>query len=219
MEFAGTLLWLWTVTALFLSSTQDQSAPQNCSTKQEFTQLSQQLERAVLCGDSVWSGWNSQETAQVLSSISTLAQRLHAHQLTDCEGAEPHRCPAAEAPENGGLLCVTISDRRYCKPLCHHGFDFDFPRLSRVFEECSEQTGFRWNSQYVGGNRLAACNKASLAVAGFKSAYFPKGQSCLQTKANATLLSLAMEQFLRELPRGGHQEEPLSPCLVCGLAH
>uniref|UniRef100_A0A8C6USI1 Uncharacterized protein n=1 Tax=Neogobius melanostomus TaxID=47308 RepID=A0A8C6USI1_9GOBI len=157
MKFTGALLWLWMLTDLFSSSTQDESVPQNCSSKGDFTELSQLLERAVLCEKS-GSGLSPQETAQVLSSISTLAQRLHAHQLTECEGAKPSKCPPAEAPENGGLFCVTISDRRFCKPLCHHGYDFGFLRRSRAYEECSNQTQYKWNTQYVGGNRLAVCN-------------------------------------------------------------
>ena len=38
------------------------------------------------------------------------------------------------------------------------GADFVFIRRSGLFDECSEQTGFKWNSQYVGGNKLAVCN-------------------------------------------------------------
>uniref|UniRef100_A0A8C6UWZ6 Uncharacterized protein n=1 Tax=Neogobius melanostomus TaxID=47308 RepID=A0A8C6UWZ6_9GOBI len=125
--------------------------------------------------------------------------------LTECEGAKPSKCPPAEAPENGGLFCVTISDRRFCKPLCHHGYDFGFLRRSRAYEECSNQTQYKWNTQYVGGNRLAVCNEAALAIAGSSSDYFPKEQSCLQTKANSTLLGGVMEQLLAKLRTEGHQ--------------
>lgn len=42
------------------------------------------------------------------------------------------------------------------------GYDFAFLRRSRIFDECSSQTGYKWNTQYVGGNKLAVCNgKAS----------------------------------------------------------
>lgn len=179
--------------------------------------LSQTLERAALCGDSLWSGWSSEQTAQALNSVNALAQRLHAHQLTECVRAEEHRCPPAEAPENGGLVCATIGDARYCKPLCHHGYDFAFLRLSRVFDECSEKTSYRWNSQYVGGNKLAVCNKSPSAAAGVRSAYFPEEQSCLQTKANSSLHISVVEHFLSELQGQGLQGQSKNTCLVCGL--
>lgn len=38
------------------------------------------------------------------------------------------------------------------------GFDFAFLRRSRLYDECSERTKFKWDSQYVGGNTLAVCN-------------------------------------------------------------
>lgn len=42
------------------------------------------------------------------------------------------------------------------------GYDFAFLRRSRPYEECSEQTGFKWQSQYVGGNALAVCQGEEL---------------------------------------------------------
>lgn len=45
-------------------------------------------------------------------------------------------------------ICVFLSQ----------GYDFNFLRRSRLFEECSEQTGHKWVTQYVGGNKLAMCN-------------------------------------------------------------
>lgn len=40
--------------------------------------------------------------------------------LTDCQGAQPEECPQANVPKNGGLACVTVANRRYCKPLCNY---------------------------------------------------------------------------------------------------
>lgn len=45
------------------------------------------------------------------------------------------------------------------------GFDFAFIRKSRLYDECSEQTKYKWDSQYIGGRTLAVCNgKASFAA-------------------------------------------------------
>lgn len=42
------------------------------------------------------------------------------------------------------------------------GYDFQFLRKTRVYEECSEQTKYKWGTQYIGGNKLAVCTgKAS----------------------------------------------------------
>lgn len=37
------------------------------------------------------------------------------------------------------------------------GCDFAFIRRTRIFDERSTPTGFFWNSQHVGGNKLATC--------------------------------------------------------------
>lgn len=37
------------------------------------------------------------------------------------------------------------------------GYDLAFMRRTRIFDERSAPTGFDWNSQYVGGNKLAMC--------------------------------------------------------------
>lgn len=38
------------------------------------------------------------------------------------------------------------------------GYDFNFMRRSRLFEECSAATQHKWTTQYIGGNRLAICS-------------------------------------------------------------
>lgn len=45
------------------------------------------------------------------------------------------------------------------------GFDFAFLRLSRVYDECSERTKYKWDSQYIGGNTLAVCNGETASAA------------------------------------------------------
>ncbi|KAK7901410.1 hypothetical protein WMY93_018179 [Mugilogobius chulae] len=202
MEFTGAVLQLGALAVLFSGCSPEPDVPHVCGSQDEFSHLSQQLQ---LTADS-----------QVLSSISKLSQTLHSHHLNECDGAEPLNCTAAQAPENGGLLCVSLNHRRFCKPLCNHGYDFMFLRSSRLFDECSEQTSYTWNSQYVGGNQLAVCSKSPVTVAGAKTAYFPKEQDCLQSKANNTLHAALMEQFYRELQSAGHQGEPHSTCHVCG---
>ncbi|XP_020773185.2 uncharacterized protein si:ch1073-126c3.2 isoform X2 [Boleophthalmus pectinirostris] len=215
MESTRALLSLWVLTVLFFDSAQADEAPENISPKPELSHL----QRAVLCSHSntTFTNWSSEQRAALLSSVSRLAQCLHSQQLRDCDEVEPQKCPAADAPENGGVLCVALNNRRFCKPMCNHGFDFGFLRQSRLFDECSDKTEYRWDSQYVGGNTLALCIRASVTVSGAKSAYFPKEQDCLQTKANSTLSSALKEQFIRELEERGHQGELQRACLVCGL--
>lgn len=38
------------------------------------------------------------------------------------------------------------------------GFDFAFIRRSRLYDECSQQTKYEWDSQYIGGRTLAVCS-------------------------------------------------------------
>uniref|UniRef100_A0A8C2Z1Y9 Si:ch1073-126c3.2 n=1 Tax=Cyclopterus lumpus TaxID=8103 RepID=A0A8C2Z1Y9_CYCLU len=137
---------------------------------------------------------------------------LSIHSLNlDCHGANPKQCPEAEVPDNGGLACVTVANRRYCKPLCEHGYDFAFLRRSRPYEECSAQTRFQWQTQYVGGNKLAVCH-----VSGVKTAYFPKDQDCLTTKTSNGLQSGVIVDLTAELMAAGVHGAPQSACLVCG---
>lgn len=42
------------------------------------------------------------------------------------------------------------------------GYDFAFMRRSHVYDECKNQTRHKWNTQYVGGNKLAVCNGKDL---------------------------------------------------------
>ncbi|TNM99423.1 hypothetical protein fugu_012456 [Takifugu bimaculatus] len=96
-----------------------------------------------------------------------------------------------------GLVCVTAANRRFCKPLCNNGFDFAFLRRSRLYDECSERTKYKWDSQYVGGNTLAVCSEALLQISGAKTAYFPENQTCLTTKSSSQHQSDVIRTFIR----------------------
>ncbi|XP_076599934.1 uncharacterized protein LOC143328603 isoform X2 [Chaetodon auriga] len=215
MVLKGTLIWLCSLAAWVSSAAQDETLLQNCSSQNQLWEhLSADLKVAVECAESL--PWSSQQTAALLLSMTNLTDALHTHQLRECQGAEPEKCPQAEVPDNGGLACVTVANKRYCKPLCNYGFDFGFMRRSRLYEECSEQTGFRWNTQYVGGNRLAVCNEASIQVSGAKTAYFPQNQDCLRTKSSSQQQNSIIEDFKAELKNQGLQGEPQHACLLCG---
>lgn len=42
--------------------------------------------------------------------------------------------------------------------LLSQGYDFAFLRRSRIYEECSKETRYKWTTAYVGGNKLAVCS-------------------------------------------------------------
>nr|XP_046257580.1 uncharacterized protein si:ch1073-126c3.2 [Scatophagus argus] len=212
MASKGKLLWLCSLAVWSSSTVQDETLAPHCSSQAH--NLSAALTVAAECGEHL--PWSAEQTAALLLSIRNLNNNLHKHQLNDCQGAEPTRCPEAEVPANGGLACVTVSNKRYCKPLCNYGYDFGFLRVSRLYDECSEQTGFKWDSQYVGGNKLAVCNEASIQVSGAKTAYFPKDQDCLTTKSSHQLWNSTIDILTTELKNKGVHGEPQHACLVCG---
>ncbi|XP_059214790.1 uncharacterized protein si:ch1073-126c3.2 [Centropristis striata] len=213
MALMGTIIWLLSLAVLSSSKGADETLPQNCSLN---TQLLENLKVAVECGDKLQAAWSPQQTAEMLLSMRNVADVLHKQQLKECHGTEPQKCHEPEVPENGGLACVTVADRRFCKPLCSHGYDFGFLRISRVYEECSKQTQFQWQTQYIGGNKLAVCNVAPFQVAGVKTAYFPKDQDCLTTKSNIQLYNSTIADLTTELQNEGIQGELQYDCLVCG---
>ncbi|XP_036980322.1 uncharacterized protein si:ch1073-126c3.2 [Acanthopagrus latus] len=214
MSLKGTLVCLCSLAVWSSSAAQDESMHQNCSP--QAGNLSAALKEAVDCGENL--PWSSQQTAALLLSMRNLTDSLHKRQLRECQGAEPKECPPAEVPDNGGLVCVTVANKRYCKPLCNNGYDFGFMRISRLYDVCSQWsiTGHRWDTQYVGGNKLAVCNKASFQLSGAKTAYFPRDQDCLTTKSSSRLQDGVIEGFKAELKNEGVQGEAQYACLVCG---
>ncbi|CAJ1066801.1 uncharacterized protein si:ch1073-126c3.2 [Xyrichtys novacula] len=212
MALKWTLIWLCSFAAFaFTASDHNETEYQGCNLTPEFFELLPAfLKKTARCGENL----SVEETFLLLVYMKNATDALHRQQLKGCQGAEPKQCPDAEVPQNGGLACVTVAHKRYCKPLCNDGYDFAFMRRSRVYDECSEQTGYKWSTQYVGGNRLAVCNEASMQVSGAATAYFPK--DCLTTMSSRELPRKVMEHFTSELKNQGIQGEPENPCLVCG---
>ncbi|XP_034082098.1 uncharacterized protein si:ch1073-126c3.2 [Gymnodraco acuticeps] len=211
MALQGALMWICSLAVLSSCAAQDETL--QCG----YNRLTSNLKEAVECDDSLLLSWRSEERAGLLLNLRNLTDKLYKFQLRECQGAEPTNCTQAEVPEDGGLLCVTVSDKRYCKPMCNHGYDFSFLRRSRVYEECSEQTGFKWQSQFIGGNKLAVCHKAHIQVSGAASAYFSEAQDCLTTRSNSSLKESAiMRGFMSELKSAGVQGEAENSCLLCG---
>lgn len=124
------------------------------------------------------------------------------------------------------------------------GFDFAFIRRSRLYDECGEQTKYKWDSQYIGGNTLALCNgkvpssaahvldsrkrnqtgfvflftfaESPLQISGAKMAYFPKNQNCLTTKSSSQHRSDIITTFINELKDQSVHGDPQHACLICG---
>ncbi|XP_057705054.1 uncharacterized protein si:ch1073-126c3.2 [Corythoichthys intestinalis] len=181
----------------------------NCST-QLVDDLKANLKVAVECNI------NPEQKAGLLVHMRSLTQMLHTNQLQECKGAEPVNCTQPEVPQNGGLACATVAQKRFCKPLCNHGYDFAFLRRSRVFEECSASTGFKWSTQYIGGNKLAVCSESNLQVSGVKTAYFAEDADCLNTKRRGQRNSSILQDFVTELKKHSGVDEVQSSCLLCG---
>ncbi|XP_061693802.1 uncharacterized protein si:ch1073-126c3.2 isoform X2 [Syngnathoides biaculeatus] len=197
--------------AVFQSSRQADASMKNC-TSRFLEDLTSDLEVAGECGGK--QDWTPEQRATLLVSLRNLTDKLHTQQLRECQGAEPVDCPEPEVPQNGGLACATVSNVRYCKPLCNHGYDFAFLRRSRVFDECSAATGYKWRSHYVGGNKLAVCHEATLQVAGSKTMYFAKGEDCLTIKQSEHTKRNVLKVVKKELK--DHNGDIESLCLVCG---
>ncbi|XP_074687729.1 uncharacterized protein LOC141926205 [Strix aluco] len=151
--------------------------------------------------------WTLQETLDLLRPV----------QEKFCKQLPP--CPLPVAPRNGGLVCVTIDNAQYCKPMCNKGYDFPFLRRSRLYEVCGNATGFSWTTQLVGEKTLAVCNPSEMAVSGAKSAYFPTNSTCMRTLAGTETQAEQLNIFLRELHEQGidssnHDKE--ADCIICG---
>ncbi|XP_033935192.1 uncharacterized protein [Pseudochaenichthys georgianus] len=209
MALQGALMWICSLAVLSSCAVQDETS--QCG----YSSLTSNLKGAVECDNSQLLSWSSEARAGLLLNLRNLTDKLYKLQLKECQDAKPTQCPQAEVPEDGGLLCTTVSDRRYCKPMCNHGYDFSFLRRSRVYEECSNQTGFQWQSQFIGGNKLAVCIKAHIQVSGAASAYFSEAQDCLTTKSNS-IRSTIMGVFMSELRSADVQGGAEDSCLLCG---
>ncbi|KAM4607122.1 uncharacterized protein ACJ7VT_015404 [Polymixia lowei] len=216
MTVRAALLYLCSLAVLSCCIAQDHETTEECSSHTQLLEgLSAKLRDAVACSKTL-SQWSSNQTAALLHDMRTFSETLHQHQLTACQGAEPNKCPDPDVHSNGGMVCVSVGGKRYCKPMCNQGYDFDFLRRSRVYEECSEERSHKWSTQYIGGNRLAVCNKSSTQVSGAETAYFPKDQDCLVTKSSSQLQKNVIDKLIDELREHDVNGEPSYACLVCG---
>ncbi|XP_062320191.1 uncharacterized protein si:ch1073-126c3.2 [Osmerus eperlanus] len=216
-----TLICLCLVTGLLICKS-DQSKNPCSSTDQDIKTFIAQLQDAALCAGNVTRPWTDNQTAGLLDSVRTLADILEKHQTKFCkfdfpnenpEDVTPRRsCPVPSVHKNGGLVCVTLKQTHYCKPMCNEGYDFSFLRRSRPYEKCSKDTRYTWTTQYIGGNKLADCIESPIPVSGSASAYFPKNQDCLKT--GKTDKNGVIDQLVRELETD--QTETENACLICG---
>lgn len=58
--------------------------------------------------------------------------------------------------------------------------------------------------------------ESSIRVSGAEKSYFPKGQDCLKTKADAHLRNATLVALENELKDPDEPVEPTHRCLVCG---
>ncbi|XP_030131728.4 uncharacterized protein [Taeniopygia guttata] len=151
--------------------------------------------------------WTLQETLDLLRPV----------QEQFCKQLPP--CPRPVAPKNGGLVCVTIDNTQYCKPMCNEGYDFQFLRSSRLYEVCGNATGFSWTTQLSGGKALAVCNPSEVAISGAKSAYFPSNSTCVHTLAFPETQAEQLNIFLQEIAQqgiDGSSRDRGADCIICG---
>ncbi|XP_056148175.1 uncharacterized protein si:ch1073-126c3.2 [Lampris incognitus] len=217
MSIPGTLIYLFSLAVLSSSAVQDETLAAVCTSHiQLFGSLSAQLQEATQCTEAQLSQLNMTQTAAMLHSLRTLTNALHKHQLTACQGAEPSACPQVEVHTNGGVVCATIKDVIYCKPMCNNGYDFNFLRRRRLYEVCSGAKNHKWTTSYIGGNKLAVCHESSVQISGAETSYFPEGLDCMKTKSIGNLREMIINKFLDELKAESIDGEPEYTCLVCG---
>ncbi|XP_030626879.1 uncharacterized protein si:ch1073-126c3.2 [Chanos chanos] len=217
---AGTIstavIWLCVAFVFFTSEIQGSTNDTCSSAGWSFEQLSAKLKGAEECLEVLAGQWADNQTASILDSLRRLTDILQKQQKTVCKDAPPAECPAPVAQSKGGLVCVSTEEKRYCKPMCNEGYDFSFLRRSRIYEECSRANKHKWTTHYVGGNKLAVCNKSNVQISGAASAYFPKDQDCLRTKSDIQLETQVIETFLQELRESGMTGPYSHACLICG---
>ncbi|XP_078499055.1 uncharacterized protein LOC144754744 isoform X3 [Lissotriton helveticus] len=132
-------------------------------------------------------------------SVQEVLDTLKAYQKKAYQALKPPICPLPQVPNNGGLVCVNLKHVAYCKPMCNKGFDFNFLRTSRLYEECGKHTNFKWTTQFIGGTRLAECIASDTTVSGDPTSYFPADTTCQKTIANSTMEDTQIHTFINEL--------------------
>ncbi|GAA6088231.1 uncharacterized protein si:ch1073-126c3.2 [Tachysurus ichikawai] len=203
--------------ALSSASVQAQTHSTNCSTPQwSFGEFSEKLKISDECIEALAAQWTENQTADAISNLNRLVDVLKKTQKAVCKDATPKECPTPAFHSKGGLVCVSAGEIRFCKPMCNEGYDFGFLRISRLFETCGNATGYKWTTQYVGGNKLAVCNKSGVRVAGASSTYFPANQDCYTTKSNSALEQQIVNAFEIELSTKNVNGPYTHRCLKCG---
>ncbi|TRY65479.1 hypothetical protein DNTS_017939, partial [Danionella cerebrum] len=187
----------------------------NCFSEEfSFEQLDKQLGDIKNCLETSSDKWTSHQMANIFNQLQTLAAIIQKKDNKALQNLLAKNCSAPTVPENGGLLCASVKNRTFCKPMCNEGYDFNFIRRSRLFEECSASTKHKWTTQFIGGNKLAICIKSHLSVSGAPTAYFD-GLDCHKTKSDVQLVENITSVFQSELAMVGITEiESLR--LFCG---
>ncbi|KAK1166702.1 hypothetical protein AOXY_G13422 [Acipenser oxyrinchus oxyrinchus] len=162
--------------------------------------------------------WSRENIASLRGLLQKVTNLLKAEQQKSCKEFVPENCTAPLPPTSGGLVCVTINDVRYCKPMCNQGYDFNFLRRSRLYEQCGDHTSYKWFTQFIGGSKLAVCFESRIPVSGAPSAYFPKEQDCEETVQDYSLEKQQIDRFVKELKEDGitGEHNEVNDCLLCG---
>ncbi|XP_056121502.1 uncharacterized protein si:ch1073-126c3.2 [Rhinichthys klamathensis goyatoka] len=191
----------------------------SCSSSEfSFKMFNKKLQDMKNCLETVSDKWETNQTANIFNQLQMLTDIIQKQQNKELWSLLPANCTAPTVPKDGGLLCVSVMDNTkiYCKPMCNAGYDFSFLRRSRLFEECSATTQHKWTTQYIGGNRLAICNKSNVEVSGAPSAYFPENHDCHKIKSHE-LLGNITNIFQSELKMAGISKGILKAFgLLCG---
>ncbi|XP_026080361.1 uncharacterized protein LOC113057291 [Carassius auratus] len=186
------------------------------SSKFTYEQIDQQLQDLKNCLEMLSITWTTYQNANIFNQLQTLSEIIQRQQNEELRRLLPANCSSPAVPEDGGLLCISVKHKAYCKPMCNAGYDFTFLRRSRLFEECSSATKDKWTTQFIGGNRLAICDKSHTAVSGAPSAYFPVGQDCQKLKSDEQLTRNITDIFTSELVKAGITLSTESSGLLCG---
>ncbi|XP_067277484.1 uncharacterized protein si:ch1073-126c3.2 [Pseudorasbora parva] len=189
----------------------------SCSSSEfSFETLNQKLKDMKNYLESVSDKWATYQIAKIYTQLHMLTDIIQKQQNKDLQRFLPKNCTAPIVPEDGGLLCVSVTNKAYCKPMCNAGYDFSFIRRSRLYEECSAATQHKWTTQFIGGNSLATCSKSHIMVAGAPSAYFPEVHDCHKIKSDEQQTEDITKTFLSELATAGIRESFDSSRLFCG---
>ncbi|KAM7103160.1 uncharacterized protein J5F26_007823 [Ciconia maguari] len=192
------------------------ASPSECKSA-TIDDVNESLEKYLKCFQEMIAKGEKASINSLTWTLQEMLDLLHPVQEKFCKQLPP--CPLPIAPRNGGLVCVTIDNAQYCKPMCNKGYDFQFLRRSRLYEVCGNATGFSWTTQLVGGKALAVCNPSEVAISGAKSAYFPTNSTCLRTLAFTETQTEQLNIFLEELGEhgiNGSNRDKEADCIICG---